>query len=174
MEKLTVPKFDPEDHQNNAYEAFAEFVEEHAYEYEAIAKEPPKDLDDAGKAAWTQQNKRKVFLGKFASRNLQKSFEQTTTATERATITFDNMVQKLKDHFDGGRNKTLSNFNFHNMTQSAEQSFDAFVTDVKREAERCSFTCTSADCNVRDTLVRDRIIIGTTNNEIQKNALKNQ
>lgn len=47
MEKLTVPKFDPEDHQNNAYEAFVEFVEEYAYEYEAIAKEPPKDLDDA-------------------------------------------------------------------------------------------------------------------------------
>ena len=74
MNKISTPKFDPEEHQNNVYEAFSDFVDEFTYEYDAIAKDPPKDLDENAKAAWIEQNKRKVFLGKFASRNLQKHF----------------------------------------------------------------------------------------------------
>ena len=174
MEKVSTHKFDPEEHQNNVYEAFGEFVEEFAYEYDAIAKEPPKDLDDPAKTAWIQQNKRKVFLGKFATRNLQKNFEEAVAAGERSTITFDAMVIKLNEHYDGGRNKTLSNFDFHKLCQTSEESFDAFTIRVKREAAQCDFKCASQTCNVKDTLIRDQIIIGTTNSEVRKNALKNQ
>ena len=41
MDKITTAKFDPEEHQNNVYEAFSEFVEEFPYEHDAIAKEAP-------------------------------------------------------------------------------------------------------------------------------------
>ena len=86
MEKLVVKEFDPEEHQNNVYEAFLEFVEEFAYKYDAYSKDPPKDLDNAAKAAWIQQDKRKVFLGKFASRNLQKSYEEAVPS--RSAVPF--------------------------------------------------------------------------------------
>ena len=110
MNKVSTPKFDPEEHQSNAYESFCDFVDEFAYEYDAIAREPPKDLEAQAKAAWIQQNKRKVFLGKFASRNLQKHFEEAVAAGERSDMTFDAMIAALKTHYDGGRNKTLANF----------------------------------------------------------------
>ena len=71
MDGMAIQKFDPEEHKNNVYEAFCKFVEEFAYEYDAITKDPPKDLDAAAKIEWINPNKRKVFLGKFASRNLQ-------------------------------------------------------------------------------------------------------
>ena len=174
MDKIATRKFDPEEHQNNAYEASIEFVEEYTYEYDAIAKEPPKDLNDEQKVAWIAQNKRKVFLGKFASRNLQKTFEQAVTAAERATITYEDMVQKLKEHFEGGRNKTLANFEFHKLVQKSDESFDAFVTKVRKEASQCDFKCAHEQCDVQSTLVRDQIIIGIKNDEIRKNALKNQ
>ena len=169
-----VKEFDPEEHQNNVYEAFLEFVEEFAYKYDAYSKDPPKDLDNAAKAAWIQQDKRKVFLGKFASRNLQKSYEEAVPSEERSTLSFDDMVKKLKEHFDEGRNKTLSNFEFHKLSQRSEESYDAFIKRVKRKADKCDFKCASPTCGVKDTLVRDRIIIGTTSKDIQKNALKNQ
>ena len=174
MEKLSTQKFDPEEHTNNVYDAFCEFVEEFAYEYEAIAKEPPKDLDAAGKEAWVKQNKRKVFLGKFATRNLQKDFEEAVTAAERLTITYDDMITALKTHYDGGRNKTLANYEFNKLCQNEEESFDAFVIRVKREAAQCDFKCASGTCTVMDIMIRDRIIIGIRNTEIRKNALKNQ
>ena len=49
--KLCIDKFDPEDHQRNFYESFCDFVDSFQYEYDAIAREPPKDSDNAAKAA---------------------------------------------------------------------------------------------------------------------------
>ena len=174
MDKISTVKFDPEEHQNNVYEAFVEFLDEFTYEYDAIAKEPPKDLDAAAKTAWISQNKRKVFLGKFSSRNLQKTFEQVVVEDQRATITYEEMVKQLKTHFEGGRNKTLANFEFHKLAQKSGESFDAFVTRVRKEASQCDFKCAQEQCNVQSTLVRDQIIIGVISDEIRKNALKNQ
>ena len=119
----------PEEHQNSVYEAFCDFVDEFAYEYDAIARDPPKDLNAAAQAAWIQQNKRKVFLGKFPSRNLQKHFEEAVPADQRSAMTFDNMVATLKTHYDGGRNKTLANFEFHKLYQKNDESSDAFTSE---------------------------------------------
>ena len=138
MDKITIPKFEPEDHQLNVYEAFCEFVEEFTYEYDSLAKEPPKDLNEAQKLAWIAQNKRKVFLGKFASRNLQKIFEEEVPSAERSTIAYDDMIKKLKDYFEGSWNKTVAYFEFHKLAQSSTDSFDAFVTCVKKESQLVS------------------------------------
>ncbi len=174
MNKISIPKFDPEEHQNNVYEAFTDFVDEFAYEYDAIAKDPPKDLSEEDKAAWIKQNKRKVFLGKFASRNLQKHFEEAIAAEQRATVSFDDMITALKKYYDGGRNKTLANFEFRKLAQKGDDSFDAFHIRVKRDAAQCDFKCESPTCCVPDILIRDQIVYGTTIAEIRNNCLKNQ
>ena len=168
-------KFDPEEHKTNVYDKFTDFIDSFAYEYDAITKEPPKDLpDEAAKTAWIEKNKRKIFLGRFASRNLQRDFEEATTVAERTTITFTEMATKLKTRYEGNRNKTLANFEFHKLKQTEEESFDTYVLRIKHEASACDIKCTSATCTVQDTMVRDQIIIGTNNSEIRKNALKNQ
>ena len=42
MAEANLSKFDPEACPQGAYEGFCEFVEQFCYEYEAVAKEPPK------------------------------------------------------------------------------------------------------------------------------------
>lgn len=88
-------KFDPEDHKGNALQAFQEFVEAYVYEYDAIAKEPPKELDAAAKTAWIQQNKRKLFLGRFSSRNLQRAFESVTEENEQSELSFTGLGYEI-------------------------------------------------------------------------------
>ena len=164
-------KFDPVDHPGNVHAAFCDFVDSFAYEYEAIAKPAPAGTTDL--AAWTAQDKRKQFLGRFASRNLQIDFENETTEAERSTITFNDAVKKLKDRYLPTQNKILSNYQFHGMYQKPLEAFDVFCNRVKQDAKSCDFTCGAA-CTVRDTLIRDRIVIGTTDDQIRKNALKEE
>ena len=75
VDKVATRMSNPEEQQNNVYEASVEFVDEFRYEYNVVAKEPPKNLDAEQKTAWISQDKLKVFLGKFSSCNLQKPFE---------------------------------------------------------------------------------------------------
>ena len=121
---VVLDKFDQEDHKGNAYQAFQEFVASYAYEYDAVSKEPPKELDAGQKAAWIEQNKRKLFLGRYASPNLQRAFEEVTTETERPTITFTDMKTKLEAHFKTGSNTTLTNFEFRKIHQKSNESFE--------------------------------------------------
>ena len=169
-----LPKFDPELHKGNTFDAFVDFVDSFAYEYDAIAKEPPNHLKEPAEIdAWIQQNKRKQFLGRFASRNLQKDYEEEIAPGERNNITFTRMVDALKQRYKPTKNTTLSNFEFHKLEQKESESFDLFVNRVKHEAASCEFKCGEA-CTVQDILVRDQIIVGTSNDEIRKNALKQQ
>ena len=92
----SLTKFDPEEHKGSAYKAFLEFLDSFYYEYDAIAKEPPKEQETVvQKAAWIEQNKRKIFLGKFASKNLQREYKEVTTSAERITMTYADMATKL-------------------------------------------------------------------------------
>ena len=174
MQSPALSKFDQEQHKGNAYQAFQEFIASFAYEYDAVSKEPPKDLAGADRTAWIAQNKRKLFLGRYASPNLQRAFEEVTTETERPTITFTAMKTKLEAHFKTGSNTTLANFEFRKLRQNDDESFEVFANRVTHDARNCDFTCTSPDCTVRSTLARDQIITGAMSDEIRKHALKNQ
>ena len=167
-------KFDPDAHPDGVYKAFNEFLEQYEYEYEAVAKDPPKEVEANAKAEWIEINKRKKFLGKYSSRSLQKEYEDCTQPDVRSKMTFSNLVAKLKERFKSGSNTTLANFNFHKLSQNLGESFDSYAIRVKREACLCSFSCASDTCSVSQTLVRDQIIIGTSNYEIRRAALKDQ
>ena len=166
-------KFDPQVYPENTLEAFLEYVNEFQYSYEAIAKEPASTLTAEAKAAWIQTNKRKVFLGKFASRNLQKELEEVTTEAERSALTFADLVTRLTERFQLSSNTTLSNYKFRKLTQTKSETFDMFVIRVKKHSQQCNFSC-NATCTVRDTMVRDQLILGTKDDEIRRQALHEQ
>ena len=67
------------------------FVDSFHYEYNAIAKDPP-DRD-----AWIEQNKREIFLWRFASRNLQKDYEDAVIPANSGTMTFSQTVTEFKN-----------------------------------------------------------------------------
>ena len=169
--KSSISKFDPADHAGNVYDAFTEFAASFDYEYEALGRAAPAGTADPG--GWLELDKRRILLGRCASRNLQKDFEAETTAAERSTITFTQTIAKLKARYLPTRNTTLANYQFHRLRQEDMETFDIFVNRVKQEASNCSFKCNDA-CTVQDTLIRDQVIIGTTDTEIRKKALGEQ
>ena len=167
--------FSAENHTDDILREFNEFIGSFQYIYEAKIKPGWKRDASADEIkTWKAQNKKQVFLGLHVSRTVQRIYEQITTEEERDTITFDQMVVKFKTYFTGNTNTTLSNYKFHKLSQNQGESFDAFALRVKEEAGNCNFKCTDAGCTVMDTLIRDRLIIGTTNDDIRRNALKDQ
>ena len=164
-------KFDPNDHPGNVYDGFIDFIDSFAYEYDAIAKAAPAGTQDT--AAWTQQDKRKQLLGRFASRAFQRDYEDVTTETERSTLTFDAMVTKLKERYKPSQNTTLNNYNFHRLKQQPLESFDAWVNRVKHEANSCDFSC-GPTCTVKGILIRDMVLVGVTDDEIRKSGLNEE
>ena len=165
-------KFDPEKHRANVYDAFIEHVEVFQYEYDAIARDPPSD--EADKTAWVEINKRKVFFGRYASRSFQKDYEDTVTPTERTNLKFKDLVKKMKTRYEPTCNYTLANYEFHRMKQNTDESFNTYVHQVKQEAKGCQFSCESPTCTISDIMVREQVIVGMNDDEIRKNALKNQ
>ena len=66
-------KFDPTEHPGNVYDKFCEFVDSFGYVYESLGRRAPTGTTDV--PAWTELDKRRVFLGRCASRSLQLDYE---------------------------------------------------------------------------------------------------
>ena len=93
-------KFDPALNNDNALEAFNEFVANYHYTYDALNTEAPRHLEDAGeRRRWVAQDKKRVFWRRHASRSLQKELEATKTENEIAQMDFNTMVAAFQDRF---------------------------------------------------------------------------
>ena len=171
----SLERFDPEAHRSNVYDAFSEFVETYKYEYEAVAKEPPESItEEADRTKWIEINMRKLFLGRYCSRNFQKDYEAAVPLAERTSLTFTQMVTKMKKRYEPSRNYTLANFEFHGLRQEVDgESFDNFAHRVRAQSQQCQFSC-GETCTVPDIMIRDQLIIGTNNSSIRENALREQ
>ena len=167
-------RFDPEVHRNNVYDAFSEFIETFRYEYEAVAKDPPPALSNEAQKEWIKKDMRKLFLGRYCSRNFQRDYEATVNANERSDMTFETMVVRMKARYEPSRNYTLANHEFHNLRQAQDgESFDNFAHRVTAQSKQCKFSCGDT-CTVPDIMIRDQLIIGTQNADIRENALREQ
>jgi len=175
MATASQPTFDPTAHQDGVLEAFREFVSAFHYTYDALNREIPSSCQgEDARLAWRNIDKKRVFLGKFSHRNLQKQLEDCSTSDEREAMNFADMVKKFEEKFQLSSNVTLANFKFRKLNQEQGESLDLFIIRVKKEAQSCEFSCESANCSVRDVLIRDQILIGTINDEIRRQALKEQ
>ena len=111
----------------------------YAYEYEAITKQTPDGCAD--EEAWQAQNMRKQFVGKYASRNFQRDFEDTVPEASRRTLTFDEFMKKMSERYQPTKNTTLIHFEFHQLRQEDGERFDTFANRVKQSADNCDFFC---------------------------------
>lgn len=130
---MSVDKFDPTEKKDNTLEAFNEFVANFRYVYESLNREPPRDTENA--ATWRAMDMKRVFLGRHASRALQKELEAVNTTAEITDMDFDDMVTAFTTRFVLQANQTLANFRFRKLVQASNESFDAFVIRVKDDAK---------------------------------------
>lgn len=167
-------QFNPEQEHTSILEAFSEFTAKFGYQYDALNREPPRSLQEEEEITeWKEKDKRKVFLGRFAHRNLQMLYEDLSQEVHREDMTFKGMVKIFEDHFRQSTNQTLANYRFRKMVQEETESFDAFCIRIKRESKNCNFKCAADACSVADVMVKDQILFGVRDADIRKSALKN-
>lgn len=73
---------------------------------------------------------------------------------------FEVVVKKFESHCNPIKNQVLSHFKFFSKVQDSSETFDEFLTELKTLISYCEFTD-------RDTLLRDRIILGIYDKKTQ-------
>ena len=81
------------------------------------------------------------------------------------------ILQKVLEKFDeytlGQTNEIYERYVFNRRNQEEQESIDAYVTVLRNLTKSCNF----CDC-MRDSLIRDRIVLGVNNNAIRKKLLQ--
>ncbi len=76
------------------------------------------------------------------------------------------ILQKMEMAVIGELNVTYERYVFNSRCQHPEETVDSFVTDLRDLAKSCNFCA----C-MHDSLIKDRIVMGTINKETQKKLL---
>ena len=77
------------------------------------------------------------------------------------------IIRKFDEHIIGQLNETYERYKFNCRNQSPGESADSFVTALRNLAKNCNF----CEC-MRDSLLRDRVIMGIIDNDLRKRLLQ--
>lgn len=80
--------------------------------------------------------------------------------------TYTNVLQKFDDYFTPLKNETMNRHVFFNTDKKESESFDDFVTSLRRLSQDCNFG------GLRDSLIRDQIIRGIHEKNVRERLLK--
>ena len=191
--------FDPDEHPEDTLKAFEEFIKVFSLRYDAQYPDPPKvslesaiqrwkvmNITEQNKAPtpsveqydkicieWKEKDKVKKLLGMFSSHKLYEDWcIAEPNENVRLNAKWPEFVEAIKAYYRPTENQTLKHFHFRTVNQLPDESFPRFCSRVEAEAKHCRFKCDDQNCNAEETAIRDQILIGTTNNEIRDEALK--
>ena len=77
------------------------------------------------------------------------------------------VLEKVDEFTLGQTNEMYERYVFNSRNQEEQESIDTYVTVLRNLAKSCNF----CDC-MRDSLIRDRIVLGVNNNAIRKKLLQ--
>jgi len=80
-----------------------------------------------------------------------------------------NVIVKFDQHIIGKLNETYERYVFNSRAQSATETFDAYVTALRNLSKNCNF----CEC-LANTLLRDRIVMGVSDDDIRRKMLEIQ
>ncbi|XP_053685545.1 uncharacterized protein LOC128735085 [Sabethes cyaneus] len=81
------------------------------------------------------------------------------------TISYDEMVNRLKERFDKTEPNMMYRYKFHNRDQGIEESAENYILAIKLLGENCGFG------EHKTEAIKDRIILGLRNEELKKKLL---
>ena len=77
------------------------------------------------------------------------------------------IIRKFDEHIIGQLNETYERYKYNCRNQTPGESVDSFVTALRNLAKNCNF----CEC-MRDSLLRDRVIMGILDNDLRKRLLQ--
>ena len=88
----------------------------------------------------------------------------------QATVGDDKKIAKVLEKFDEHckprKNVTYERYIFFTRAQETSETIDQYVTTLKRLSDTCEFG------TLRDTLIKDRIVLGVKNQKIRERLLR--
>ena len=89
-----------------------------------------------------------------------------TFATDHDKMKFTKIIEKMDEFCTRRKNITFSRYKFFTCRQREGESFDDFVTNLKKLSQDCEFG------TLCDSLIRDVIIIGILDNRLREHLLR--
>lgn len=90
----------------------------------------------------------------------------TLKLTEVQKSNYDTVLAELEQYLTPKRNVVYERFLFYKRKQEEGESFDHFLTDLKKLSQSCEFGAAS-----NDSMIRDRIVLGINSKELQEKLL---
>ena len=85
---------------------------------------------------------------------------------EEDSLVYEKRIEKFEAYIAPRKNLTDSQFKFLTYRQEEGQSFESFITDLKKFASDCELD------NLKKSLIRDMITIGLHNKKLQERLLR--
>ena len=86
--------------------------------------------------------------------------------TEAERKDYKIILKKLSDYFEPKKNTIYERYVFNSTVQEPNDSFDAFVNRLRKNASSCNYG------NLCDEMIRDRIVIGLQDNQQRARLLR--
>ena len=87
------------------------------------------------------------------------------TPTDPITMSYNNIMQKLLEHFDPKPLTIVERFHFHKREQSTSETLAEFMAEIRRLAAKCEFG------THLDQVLRDRFVCSMRNEGVQRRLL---
>ena len=101
-----------------------------------------------------------IWVGE-KGRDIYNTFDDITDQNRNLLATY---YKRFEEYVSPKSNTVFERYKFHVRVQSATETFDSFVTDLKLLLQNCGF-------REPDEMVRDRIVIGTSSTKIREKLI---
>ena len=113
----------------------------------------------------SQAIKKKTLLYIIGERG-REIYKTLTFAEDEDDRTVEHYFQALETHCVPKVNETLERYHFFTKSQSQGETFEQFLTALRMFAKTCNFA------DLRDSLIRDRIVCGILNADTREKLLR--
>lgn len=117
-----------------------------------------------GNAVTDPKTKRALLVSALSTRTIEVL--QATCAPESVNkLPYEEVVKALGDFFSPTPNEIAESFKFFNRHQKEDKTVQAFLVELRRQAEKCNFG------SMVDRMLRDRLVCGVRSEEVRKRLL---
>lgn len=123
-------------------------------------------LQATGKQSKPDEVKVAIFLNLIGEEGVE--IFNTLALTEEDRKNYSKVVKEFENYTSPQKNIVYERFKFFTRKQEVAESFDHFLTDLKKLAASCEFE------GQKDGLIRDRIVLGINDKALQEKLLAKQ
>ena len=112
----------------------------------------------------TITDKRKIAL--HAAKRQAREVFNSFTMTEDERKSYNEVLKKFDEYCTPKKNETYERYIFNSRNQAPGETIEQFVTELTLKAQTCGFG------DLRDSMIRDRIVLGITNQRTHERLLR--